>query len=92
RSIANKSVSDDIIDERLKLVIETDKLEQEMEQTTSYADIFKGSNLRRTEICTVVYVIQVFCGVPFAMNYSTYFFELAGFEASRAFDLSLGST
>jgi SP family general alpha glucoside:H+ symporter-like MFS transporter len=92
RQIANKSVSDDIIEERLLLVIETDKLEQEMEQTTSYADIFKGSNLRRTEICSVVYIVQVLCGVPFAMNYSTYFFEIAGFEASRAFDLSLGST
>lgn len=92
RQIASKSVPDEIIEQRLQLVIETDKLEQEMEQTTSYADIFKGTNLRRTEICTVVYVIQVLCGVPFAMNYSTYFFELAGFASSRAFDLSLGST
>lgn len=92
RQIASKSVTDDVIEERLQLVIETDKLEREMEQTTSYKDIFKGSNSRRTEICTVVYVIQVLCGVPFAMNYSTYFFELAGFASSRAFDLSLGST
>ena len=92
RQIASKSVSDEIIEKRLQIVIDTDRLEQEMEQTTSYKDIFKGSNLRRTEICTVVYVVQVMCGVPFAMNYSTYFFELAGFNPSRAFDLSLGST
>lgn len=92
RQIASKNVPDEIIDERLKLVIETDKLEQEMEQTTSYRDLFKGSNLKRTEICCVVYSIQVLCGVPFAMNYSTYFFELAGFDPRKAFDLSLGST
>lgn len=92
RQIASKSVSDEIIEERLNLVVDTDKLEREMEQTTSYRDIFKGSNLRRTEICSIVYIIQVLCGVPFAMNYSTYFFELAGFASSRAFDLSLGST
>lgn len=92
RQIASKSVSDDLIEERLKLVIETDKLEQEMEQTTSYRDIFKGSNLRRTEICCIVYIVQVLCGVPFAMNYSTYFFELAGFDPRKAYDLSLGST
>jgi sugar porter (SP) family MFS transporter len=92
RQIASKSVANEIVEERLKLVIETDKLEQEMEQTTSYRDIFKGSNLRRTEICSVVYIVQVMCGVPFAMNYSTYFFELAGFNPNRAFNLSLGST
>lgn len=92
KQISNKSVPSEIIEERLKLVIETDKLEQEMEQTTSYKDIFKGSNLRRTEICSVVYIVQVLCGVPFAMNYSTYFFELAGFASDKAFQLSLGST
>ncbi|GMM35181.1 hypothetical protein DASC09_025060 [Saccharomycopsis crataegensis] len=92
KQISAKSVSDEHIDDRLQLVIETDKLEQEMNQTTSYMDIFKGSNLRRTEICTVVYVVQVLCGVPFVMNYSTYFFELAGLPTKRAFDLSLGGT
>jgi SP family general alpha glucoside:H+ symporter-like MFS transporter len=58
----------------LAMIIETDRLEQEMEIGTTYWDCFKGTNLRRTEISVGVYTIQVFSGI-YLVGYATYFFE-----------------
>jgi len=58
----------------LAMIIETDRLEVEMETGTTYWDCFKGTNLRRTEISIGVYTIQVFSGI-YLVGYATYFFE-----------------
>lgn len=57
----------------LAMIIETDKLEREMEAGSTYADCFKKINIRRTEISVGVYVIQVLCGI-YLVGYATYFF------------------
>lgn len=92
KKLSTKHESDESIEQRLTFIRQTDSLEQEMEHASSYLDIFRGSNNRRTEICTMVYCIQIFSGIPLCMNYSTYFFEQAGLASSQAFSLSLGST
>lgn len=92
KRLSTKQVSDEAIEQRLMFIRQTDTLEREMEQSSSYLDIFRGSNNRRTEICTMVYCIQIFSGIPLCMNFSTYFFEQAGMASSQAFSLSLGST
>lgn len=73
----------------LAMIIETDRLEHEMEAGTTYADCFKKINLRRTEVAIGVYSIQVFSGV-YLVGYATYFFELAGLPTSDAFSMSCG--
>jgi SP family general alpha glucoside:H+ symporter-like MFS transporter len=92
RKLSSKNEPEQAIDERLLLIRETDALERELQKSTSYLDIFRGSNSRRTEICSMVYCIQIFSGIPLCMNYSTYFFEQAGLASSEAFSFSLGST
>lgn len=67
---------------------QTDLLEQEMESTTTYLDCFKGSNLTRTEISVMVYLIQVIGGNPL-IGYANYFFEQAGLDSSDAFNSKL---
>ena len=47
----------------LAMIVETDRLEVEMEIGTTYWECFKGTNLRRTEIYVGVYTIQVFNGI-----------------------------
>ena len=56
------------------MIIETDRLELEMETGTTYWDCFKKINLRRTEIAVGVYTIQVFSGI-YLVGYATYFFQ-----------------
>jgi MFS transporter, SP family, general alpha glucoside:H+ symporter len=92
KKLSSRDESDEAIEQRLMFIRQTNTLEQEMERSSSYLDIFRGSNKRRTEICTMVYCIQILSGIPLCMNYSTYFFEQAGLASSEAFNLSLGST
>lgn len=73
----------------LAMIIETDRLEQELEAGSTYLDCLKPVNLRRTEIAVGVYTIQVVSGV-YLVGYATYFFELAGLPTSKAFGMSLG--
>lgn len=47
----------------LAMIIETDRLEQELEAGTTYRDCFKKINLWRTEIAIGVYSIQVISGI-----------------------------
>lgn len=55
------------------MIIETDRLEREIESGTTYWDCFKKINRRRTEIAVGVYTIQVLSGI-YLVGYATYFF------------------
>lgn len=73
----------------LAIIVETDRLELELESGTTYWDCFKPQNIRRTEIAVGVYTIQVLSGI-YLVGYTTYFFELAGLPVDKAFDMSVG--
>lgn len=73
----------------LAVIIETDRLEQELEAGTTYWDCFKKINLHRTEIAVGVYSIQVISGI-YLVGYATYFFEQAGLPTTAAFDMGVG--
>jgi hypothetical protein len=75
------------IESALVLIEQTDLLEQELEATTTYWDCFKGANLARTEVSTMVYLIQVIGGNPL-IGYANFFFEQAGLSSANAFDSS----
>ena len=62
------------VKQTLAMIIETDRLEYEMEAGSTYTDCFKKINLRRTEIAIGVYSIQVLSGI-YLVGYATYFFE-----------------
>lgn len=68
----------------LAMIIETDRLEVEMETGTTYWDCFKKVNLRRTEISVGVYTIQVFSGI-YLVGYATYFFQCEFWSAGSLF-------
>ncbi|KAF4979769.1 hypothetical protein FZEAL_4073 [Fusarium zealandicum] len=55
----------------------------------SFADLFKGSNRRRTEICCMVWSCQASCGATLT-GYAPYLLEQAGFESSKSFSLATG--
>ena len=71
------------------MIIETDRLEVELEAGSTYRDCFSKVNLRRTEIAVGVYSIQVVSGV-YLVGYATYFFEQAGLPTKQAFNMSIG--
>ncbi|KAI0951244.1 hypothetical protein AcW1_008337 [Taiwanofungus camphoratus] len=80
------------IDLQLRQIQETVVLEDSHAADSTYADCFRGVNLRRTIVASMVFVLQQVAGVVFVLGFSTYFFELAGFADSKAFDLGVGVT
>lgn len=86
RRLCSKSVD---VKPQLAMIIETDRLEQELEAGTTYMDCFKPINRRRTEISIGVYTIQVFSGI-YLVGYTTYFFQLAGLAVEDSFNMSVG--
>lgn len=88
---ALKSLASDKVDTKATLaaVIETDRLERELETGSTYWDCFKGTNLRRTEIAVGVYSTQVLSGI-YLINYGTYFFTRAGLQTEDAFYMGIG--
>jgi SP family general alpha glucoside:H+ symporter-like MFS transporter len=78
----------------LAMIVHTTKLEAELESQqagTSYLDCFKGTDLRRTEICCMAFAGQILSGSTFAYQ-PTYFFTTAGLSDNDAYSLNLGST
>ncbi|OAQ76884.1 MFS maltose permease MalP [Purpureocillium lilacinum] len=73
----------------LAFIVETDRLEQELEAGSTYMDCFKKVNLRRTEISIGVYCAQVLSGI-YLINYGTYFFQQAGLPTDEAFNMAVG--
>ncbi|KAH7121296.1 maltose permease [Dendryphion nanum] len=58
----------------------------------SVLDCFRGINLLRTGISTGVFLCQHLVGIIFVLGYSSYFFQLAGLDPARSFDLGVGVT
>ncbi|RAO70385.1 uncharacterized protein BHQ10_006397 [Talaromyces amestolkiae] len=79
------------INGQLAMLVHTAKIESSLEVGTSYFDCFKGTDLRRTEICCLAFVGQIMSGSSFAYSPS-YFFTTAGMSTSHAYQLNLGGT
>jgi MFS transporter, SP family, general alpha glucoside:H+ symporter len=71
------------------MIEHTISTERSMEIGETYADCFKGTNRRRTEIAMISWGCQILPGFAI-QNYTTYFFTLAGLSTSDSFKLALG--
>ncbi|EAW13959.1 putative MFS alpha-glucoside transporter [Aspergillus clavatus NRRL 1] len=81
--------SDFNADETIAMMVHTTALEEKITKGASYFDCFKGVDLRRTEIVCMVWAMQNLSGNSFS-NYSTYFLEQAGLDASKAYSFAMG--
>ncbi|CEL10155.1 hypothetical protein ASPCAL13280 [Aspergillus calidoustus] len=79
------------VDETIAMMIHTNKIEKTLtgDGNISYLNCFRGVDLRRTEITTMVSVTQQLCGSTLTF-YAAYFYEQAGFHVRDAFNLAVG--
>ncbi|CVK92119.1 probable Maltose permease [Fusarium mangiferae] len=82
-------VPEEEIRNTLSQMILTNMQEKEAQSGTSYWDCFRGTNLRRTEICCLAQTMQPLVGFALVL-WTTSFFQLQGLSASDAFNLSIG--
>lgn len=76
------------VESTLAYISYTTEMERIETENASFADCFKGTNLRRTEINCVVWAAQILCGNA-VLGYSVVFLEAAGFSEIQAFDLNI---
>ncbi|KAJ5732176.1 hypothetical protein N7493_003657 [Penicillium malachiteum] len=65
------------IEETLVMIQHTNELERSHVAGTSYLDCFKGTNLRRTEIVCLVWMVQTLCGSGF-VSFLNHFLQQIG--------------
>jgi SP family general alpha glucoside:H+ symporter-like MFS transporter len=78
------------VDATLALMVLTNKDEQEeLQVETSYWQLFRGVDRRRTEIACISFAGQITSGLVFAYN-SVYFFQQVGLSTKQTYDLNVG--
>lgn len=77
------------VDAQVSLIRATNELEKAMAQGTQYWHCFRGIDLRRTEISSMAWVTQSFCGAAL-MGYSVQFYQRAGMSDENAFNMNIG--
>jgi SP family general alpha glucoside:H+ symporter-like MFS transporter len=88
KRLRSKDTPEDEIADTVAMMEHTVKIENEMKASSSYWDLFKGVNLRRTEIAVLTYLIQELCAPLVA--YIVYFLEQAGLPSAASFDFGMG--
>ena len=77
-------------DETIAMMKHTNEVEKYLNGGgVSYADCFKGTDLRRTEIASMVWMTQAFCGSALT-GYASYFYQQVGFGTEDSFNLAVG--
>ncbi|KAK9452801.1 general substrate transporter, partial [Dipodascopsis uninucleata] len=79
------------IDSRLNWIKTVQQEVRKTSEGASYIDCFRGTNLRRTIISCMPMIIQQMSGVNFIANYSTYYYQLAGFTTHQSYQISCGA-
>ena len=75
----------------LAMISHTLKFEAEVESGSSYFDLFRGVDRRRTEIVCLTFAGQVLSGSTFAYG-PTYFFQQAGISTNNTYQIAVGGT
>ncbi|OCF30521.1 hypothetical protein I316_07849 [Kwoniella heveanensis BCC8398] len=90
RRLTTESNGTDVrIDQQIALIQHTIALEKAEMEGASFLDCFRGSNLRRTEIVLMVWIIQYWTGQNI-VNYATQYLQTGGLNESQAFSMNLG--
>lgn len=73
------------------MMVRTNQLEIDNNTQGSFADCFKRTDRRRTEIACLGWLCQVLCGMVFAGS-PVYFLQQAGMSTNNTFQVNLGIT
>ncbi|CAH6718568.1 alpha-glucosides permease Mph3p [[Candida] jaroonii] len=60
-------------------------------QAGTYLDCFKKKDLRRTLLVIFPYFMQTFGGVGYVTNYSTYYYQVSGYDTKKSFQIACGA-
>lgn len=83
--LPNKEFMADAMVDKIRMTIQEEK---SLTEGISYLDCFKKTNLRRTRVTCMTWLVQNITGSAF-MGYSTYFYQQAGLSTSNSFTFTI---
>lgn len=90
RRLARKDFyTDETMAQTLALMRHTNEMEKNEAASASYKDCFRGTNLRRTGIVCMAWVIQIFNGQSIT-NYAAIMLQSVGMTATASFNYNMG--
>lgn len=88
RRLRAKGSSEEDLADTLDMMQHTVRLEVEMKQHSTYRDLFRKKNIRRTEIVFWSYTSQQMCAL--LLSYIVYFLQEAGLPTDTSFEFAMG--
>jgi len=88
RRLRTKDTPEEDITDTVSMMMYTVKIEDEMQSSSSYGELFKHTDLRRTEITLLTYILQAITAP--LIGYIVYFLEQAGLATTVSFDFGMG--
>lgn len=79
------------VHDQVMMMKATNELEIAMSAGTQYWDCFRGTDLRRTEIASVAWLAQAFCGAAL-IGFAVQVYQRAGLDDANAFSLNIGQS
>ncbi|KAJ6036602.1 general substrate transporter [Penicillium herquei] len=73
--------------QRIKLTLE----EAETQKRATYAECFRGTNLRRTMIAVLVFLAEPMSGLGFVQNYGSLMYQFLGIGDRQSFLIQIGA-
>ncbi|KAL6711423.1 hypothetical protein ACN47E_004357 [Coniothyrium glycines] len=77
------------LDAHIEMMEITNEYEKHISAGSDYWHLFRGSDLRRTEVSVMAFITQALCGVPF-MGFGTQFMQGVGLSQDDSFYLTVG--
>lgn len=85
KHLPDKEILAEAMVQKMQMTLKEEELTNNGE---SFLDCFKGSDLRRTRIASIVWIAQNLTGSSL-MGYSTYFYQQAGLDENMSFTFSI---
>lgn len=82
---------DDVKSQYALMKITVDEASIISSQAGTYIDCFKRKDLKRTMLVVFSCIMQPMCGVAYVSSYSTYYYQLSGFDTQKSFQISCGA-
>jgi sugar porter (SP) family MFS transporter len=89
RRLRGKEFPEELLQEELLEIREVTRLERELAAHSSFRDLFRGSDLRRTLLALGASMCHSASGINFLVGYATYFLQISGISQPFKYSIVL---
>jgi sugar porter (SP) family MFS transporter len=89
RRLRGQEFPEEFLGEELLEIREATRIEKELAEHSSFRDLFRGSDLRRTLLAIGASMCHSASGINFLVGYATYFLQISGIQQPFVYSIGL---